>query len=351
MSVAGGRRTPMRPGGGGQRLATLETQAFLYPDSSPHLVGWRQAAPYPHNTAPPTKALPDQKGWLSWGVMRPKVPSTHMQYANFQAQSAVRRMVSPQLDYRRPGGLGEWRPKTPPCPAPSVLQPPRTPPRCQSSSTDYSGMPPDTQMLDERWISDVLMGYSAAKQGNCLRKLRAARMETVQQLHSLHEEDWASMQLPMALKITLQLSCKEAVEAARKLPPPMTPPPITKPWHAKPKSVMEKFCQRLKAADSAYFQQTSVPGRPRDWLRNDVDFQLLASVADCDDDGVIDTDEYGSGIRTVNEYKAKINQSSGYGGYSGVQMGLDLGVNHEEQRERQQARAYEESMMQGSNAL
>merc|ERR1712195_329062 len=119
MSVAGGRRTPMRPGGG-QRLATLETQAFLYPDSSPHLVGWRQAAPYPHNTAAPAKALPDQKGWLSWGVMRPKVPSTHMQYANFQAQSAVRRMVSPQLDYRRPGGLGEWRPKTPPCPAPSV---------------------------------------------------------------------------------------------------------------------------------------------------------------------------------------------------------------------------------------
>lgn len=71
----------------------------------------------------------------------------------------------------------------------------------------------------------------------------------------------------------------------------------------------------------------------------------------CNGDGVIDTDEYGSGVRTVNEYKAKINQSSGYSGYSGVQMGLDLGVNHEEQRERQQARAYEESMMQGSNAL
>ena len=114
MSVAGGRRTPMRPGGGGQRLATLETQAFLYPDSSPHLVvslssvdwglsisscrdGGKQHLT--HTTPrPQLKPCPIRKlrttslspsligvvqGWLSWGVMRPKVPSTHMQYAKY----------------------------------------------------------------------------------------------------------------------------------------------------------------------------------------------------------------------------------------------------------------------------
>lgn len=188
------------------------------------------------------------------------------------------------------------------------------------------------------------------KQRSCLAKLRAAGISNVLQLHNLREEGWANLQIPSAVVFALKSASEEELRGAQREPvramqPSAAPEKPMFPTYRP--SVLDRFKTRLRAGDSLAYANASAGSRPKDWLRHDIDFQLLAAVADFDDDGAVDGDEYQSGIRAVNANTTKINKSFGDVSNAAVMQDVQILTEHQlqEQEQRQKAASAQESKL------
>lgn len=279
-----------------------------------------------------------------YGITRPD-PHKSLPY-----QQSVKHLMSPALEYHAPSYAAARRP-TPntaaPVPYPWAYAP-------LSGPTQY-GLAGQTAAVgtlpvDAEWLAQVMQGRPAWKQHSCLTKLRAAGIVDVLQLHNLSEEEWGDLQIPSAVVFALKSASEEELRGARReavhtMQPSAAPEKPMFPTYRP--SVLDRFKIRLRSGDSLAYANASAGSRPKDWLRHDIDFQLLAAVADFDDDGAVDGDEYQSGVRAVNANTTKINKSFGDVSNAAVMQDVQILSEHQlqEQEQRQKAASTQESKL------